>query len=288
MSLSEYFKKHSGRILFASTVAVSGVGAYTGLYIVHENSAAAATPSVMTTPSVHPALSELTLAQHNDDTVSGKVTEEFHLKKTGADPARKAAVAGFNRAIERLEQDGDEMKSLQKDIERVKARVGGLTRETNVADVLKEKEARLIALDAARQEAGVKFVNELRLSTHLTEQDYEDLVSAFDKKAAVTLPETVMNYREGAMYFHECRLASGFAAALSMDEDDVAEATEVGACMKDIFDNPQKAHQEREKPPVPVKDNSYGMDEVAGALSGAAIGSALMLPLWLRRRRPGN
>ncbi len=287
MSLSEYFKKHSGRILFASTVAVSGVGAYTGLYIVHENSAAAATPSVMTTPSVHPALSALTIAQHNDDTIQGKVTEEFYLKKAGTDPKRKAAIDGFNRAIERMEQDGDEMKTVQEDIERVKSRASGLTRDTNVADILKEREARLVGLDSARQEAGVKFVNDLRLSAHLTESDYEELVAAFDKKAAVTLPETLKNYREGAMYFHECRVASGFAAVRSMDENDVAEASNVGACMKDIFDNPQKAHQEREKPPVPVKDKSYGLDEVAGALSGAAIGSALMLPLWLRRRRPG-
>lgn len=287
MSLSEYFRKKSGAILFASTVAVSGFGAYLGVQAVQEGSDPKPTPSIMTTPSVHPSLSTLTLDQHNQDTLEGKLSEEKRLEERGIDPNRAARIADFTRLIERIEQDGEELASTQKEIERIKGRAAGLVNETNVAEVLKAKELRAAVLDTTRVQAGEKFVNELREANNITEVDYTTLVATFDKRAAVTLHEKLENYRDGAMYKQECQIVISMASFFSMDDDEETSA-DIGACMKGLFDNPERIKQEAQKSPpapMPAPAKAYGMEEAAGALSGAAIGSMLTVPFWLRRRR---
>lgn len=115
--------------------------------------------------------------------------------------------------------------------------------------------------------AAVDFINDLRLSENLSEQDYKTLVNEFDNRVGIDVTDVTGNYRDGIMYWQDAQIAQAFA--LFFDDEDMTDAErarEIG----DAMSLGQEYH-----------DNAA----MTGALGGGALGAILLLPFWMRRRR---
>jgi len=122
----------------------------------------------------------------------------------------------------------------------------------------------------AQKAAAVDFINNLRLAENLTEQDYKTLVNEFDRRVGIDVTADTGNYRAGIMYWQDAQVAQAFG--MFFDDDDLTpaeRAREIGEMMA-------------------VGQSYHDTAALTGTLGGAAIGSFLLLPLWLRRREDDN
>ncbi len=119
------------------------------------------------------------------------------------------------------------------------------------------------------QSDAVSFINDLRISKDISEQDYAKLLAAYDKRVGVDVSPITGNYEKGIAYNQEANVAEQISQIFSHDATDEDTSKDVGAFMLQA----QQMHDQL---------------GVEGGLAGAALGMMLMAPLWLRRRkRPG-
>jgi len=115
----------------------------------------------------------------------------------------------------------------------------------------------------------VAFINDLRISPHLSEQDYARFVADYEDRVGLDVSPVTGNYRNGAMYQQEGMVGVAFGAIFNDDELTPAEQSkEVGQIMQ--------AGQDR-----------YDQAGLEGGLAGAALGGFMALPLLRRTRRKG-
>ncbi|MDE1151303.1 MAG: hypothetical protein PW788_02105 [Micavibrio sp.] len=119
------------------------------------------------------------------------------------------------------------------------------------------------------QHDAVAFINDLRINTHLSEQDYARLVADYDDRVGLDVTPITGNYRNGAMYQQEGMIAAQFGAVFGGEELTATEQSKaVGEMMQLGQDSADKTGLE-------------------GGLAGAALGGLVALPLLRRTRRKG-
>lgn len=253
MSFSEYFSKKSKAALLATTVGLAGACGIAGL----EVSQAVRQPS----------LSNLTMNQLDQETFEGKKSEAARLKEVAPDPMRETMLVKFTGEIDRLELDAAAQKKTEDDMLRIRERAGNAVITADYEAVINLSRANISALEAMRKSRAERLITEARVSDDITEVDYKNLIADFEKRARVSVPAELENYKEGMNWRQECVAITGIFGMFADDEPEVISA-DVGACMAALPD-------------------VYMKTDLLGAAGGAAFGGLLMLPAW-RRRRPSG
>jgi hypothetical protein len=120
----------------------------------------------------------------------------------------------------------------------------------------------------SRHAAAVDFINDLRLSDHLSEKNYNQLLTDYNTRIGMDVSSITGNYNLGSMYWQEAQVVDAFSFFFG-DDDDISDAErskDIGQMMSDA----QKMHNDA---------------ETAGGLAGGMLGTLLILPFWMRRRK---
>jgi|GEM_PF-1343391 len=119
----------------------------------------------------------------------------------------------------------------------------------------------------SRHAAAVDFINDLRLSDHLSEKNYNQLLNDYNTRIGMDVSSITGNYTLGSMYWQEAQVADAFS--FFFDDEDLTDAErskDIGRMMADA----QGMHSEL---------------EATGGLAGGLLGTMLILPFWMRRRK---
>jgi hypothetical protein len=120
----------------------------------------------------------------------------------------------------------------------------------------------------SRHAAAVDFINDLRLSDHLSEKNYNQLLTDYNTRIGMDVSSITGNYNLGSMYWQEAQVVDAFSFFFG-DDDDISDAQrskDIGKMMADA----QEMHNDA---------------ETAGGLAGGLLGTMLILPFWMRRRK---
>lgn len=241
MSISEFFN-HKARVAVAATAfGLAGLGGFAG----HE----------LTQNATQPQVSNYTLSQIlaiDEDQLPQGMVEEIESKEFF--PA--VLPAGLNIPAEAIEAQERAVTGFQQRLVSMafaKTYVG----EADSQTLLKEQ--------------AVSFINDLRLSTDISERDYSTLLRDYNTRIGLDVSDVTGNYTEGVMYQQEAGLAVHFAQAFGgfFDDDDMTDQQ----VSRDIGDTMQKGQ------------SYYDNAGLAGGLAGGAVGFMLMVPMWMRLRR---
>jgi hypothetical protein len=180
--------------------------------------------------------SNFTLAQVSDSNITEKQFIAGRLPGGPVvTPQETAAVAGFN------------------------ARIDAMAAEQNLYNWDQSK----------LQSDAVSFVNDLRMSTNITEQDYAKLITSYDKRVGLDVSAITGNYEKGIQYAQEAFVAESISHIFDNDATDEESSKDIGAFMLQA----QQMHDQ------------LGLE---GGIAGTGVGLLLMSPLLFRRRkRPG-
>ncbi len=121
----------------------------------------------------------------------------------------------------------------------------------------------------SRHAAAVDFINDLRLSDHLSEKNYNQLLTDYNTRIGMDVSSITGNYNLGSMYWQEAQVVDAFSFFFGDDDDEVSDAQrskDIGNMMADA----QVMHNDA---------------EAAGGLAGGLLGTLLILPFWMRRRK---
>jgi hypothetical protein len=121
-------------------------------------------------------------------------------------------------------------------------------------------------LGSARSEA-VQFVNDLRTSQDISEQDYAKLLAQYNTRVGIDVSDVAGNYQKGIMYNQEAQAAVAISQIFGHDDMTPAETA------KDVGDAMLEGQQ------------MYDRAGLEGGLAGAALGMMLLLPGWIRSRK---
>lgn len=124
-------------------------------------------------------------------------------------------------------------------------------------------------LHAALSDEAVSFINDLRMTHNISEQNYSHLIKDYEARVGLDVSDRTGNYTKGIQYLQEAQLSTVFGAIFGDDLSDEEMSREVG----DIMADGAKEYKE------------------AGLIGGAAGGlgtGLLLLPalLFARRRDP--
>ncbi|MEZ0225031.1 MAG: hypothetical protein ACAH83_10790 [Alphaproteobacteria bacterium] len=116
----------------------------------------------------------------------------------------------------------------------------------------------------------VSFVNDLRTSDKISEQDYAAILKDYDKRVGLDVTSVTGNYRVGIAFNQEAQL--GNAIGRIFDFDDETTPAEVSKDVGNIMADLQK---ERDK------------NSLAGGALGLGVGGLAGFAFWRRKRNDG-
>jgi len=227
------------RVMAASVVlAFSAAG---GAYIGHE----------VAQSETQPQVSQFTLAQASEFQEGEMTKREFYK---GHLPANAAPDLIQPHRIDEFTARIDTMQTLA---QRLAASENSNPDEAAV-------------LHAALSDEAVAFINDLRMTHNISEQNYSHLIKDYQARVGLDVSDRTGNYTKGIQYLQEAQLSTVFGALFGGDDlSDAEMSREVG----DIMAEGAKEYKE------------------AGLIGGAAGGlgtGLLLLPalLFARRRDP--
>lgn len=242
MSISEFFNRRARAVVAATAFGLAGAGGYVGSELAQN--ATQPTPSTYT-------LAQIT-AIDEDQLPRGMVEE---IERNEFFPA--ALPANLEIPVEILQAQFSAVNGFAQ-------RLVALTYAKSAA-VDAESQARL-------KDMAVEFINDLRLSTDISERDYTVLLNDYNKRVGLDVSDVTGNYEKGVMYHQEASLAVHFSQAFGGFFDDDEDMTDQ-QMSREIGDAMQQGQ------------SYYDNAGMAGGLAGGAVGFMLMVPMWMRLRR---
>lgn len=111
------------------------------------------------------------------------------------------------------------------------------------------------------------FVNDLRVSQDISEQDYGKLLERYNRRVGIDVSDIAGNYEKGVMYNQEAQVGSAIASIFGDDDMTPEEKS------KDIGNMMLEGQK------------LYEQAGLEGGMAGAGLGMLLLLPAWIRSRR---
>lgn len=230
MSISEFFNKKARAATAAAAVALAAGGGYVGMQV--GDSYMLESGTVYTAPQP----SNFTLS-HAPENMTDKQFIYGQVKNWQPNEAQIAARQDFTQRIDVMAAERHQMDAV----------------------------SRSQLLDHA-----VSFVNDLRTSDKISEQDYAAILKDYDNRVGLDVTSLTGNYRLGIAFNQEAQL--GNAIGRIFDFDDETTPAEVSKDVGDIMADLQKQ-----------RDNNG----LAGGAAGLALGGLAGFALWRRKRNDG-
>lgn len=230
MSISEFFNKKARAATAAAALTLAAGGGFVGMQ--------AGNSYMMESGTIYhaPQQSNFTLT-HAPENISDQQFIYGQIKNWEPDAAQIAARAEFTQRIDVMAAERHQMDAV----------------------------SRSALLDHA-----VSFVNDLRTSDKISEQDYAAILKDYDTRVNLDVTSLTGNYRAGIAFNQEAQLGNAIGRIFSFDDETTpAEVSkDVGNIMADL----QKE-----------RDNNA----LAGGAAGLALGGLAGFALWRRRRNDG-
>lgn len=224
------------RVMTASVIlAFSAAG---GAYIGHE----------VAQSQTQPQVSQFTLAQVSEIPDGEMTAREFYK---GRLPANAAPDLIQPHRIDAFTARIDTMQTLAQ-------------RHTAAQSVNADEAAVLMAV--LRDEA-VSFINDLRMTHNISEQNYSHLIKDYQARVGLDVSDRTGNYTKGIQYLQEAQLSTVFGALFGDDLSDEEMSREVGDMMAEGAQEFKQA----------------GL--IGGAAGGLGTGLLLLPALLVARRR---
>lgn len=230
MSISEFFNKKARAATAAAALTLAAGGGFVGMQV--------GNTYIMDSGTVYhtPHLSNFTMT-HAPENLTDKQLIYGEIKNWQPDAAQIAARAEFTQRIDVMAAERHQMDAV----------------------------SRSALIDHA-----VSFVNDLRTSDKISEQDYAAILKDYDKRVNLDVTSLTGNYRLGIAFNQEAQVGSAIGRIFSFDDESTPQqiSREIGDSMQEL--------QQRQ-------DNNA----LAGGAAGLALGGLAGLALWRRRRNDG-
>jgi hypothetical protein len=226
------------RVIAAS--AVLAFGAAGGAYIGHE----------VAQSETQPQISQFTLAQASEFDEGDMTRRDFYK---GRLPANAAPDLIQPHRIDAFTARIDTMQQL--------AQRHAATEKTNPDEAA--------VLHAALSDDAVAFVNDLRMTHNISEQNYSHLIKDYQARVGLDVSDRTGNYTKGIQYLQEAQLSTVFGAIFGDDLTDEEMSRDVGDMMAEGA-------------------KEYAQAGLIGGAAGGLGTGLLLLPalLFARRRDP--